>query len=419
MDISEAFRDRNAEKVVAAILSSDMGLDAVQLMELFQNCTKAAQRSHQEAQKKRSLEQSTSLGEGSSGGNGNDLYHTLDAGSFLEPRGRFKVLVSAGGITLDGKTACFVSWQNIAYAMLLPAHQTTKKEGEDLIAFTVQEPVEISNGKQQKNFLWKLAKDPKKLEDASKTGPPGLETHDLVGTESAVITALFSKCWNKVLDAPKPGVFQTLAGKPKPFLQCYKGIQEGVLYPLATGILFVKPMVFLSAAHIDSIVAGRGGSAQTRYIDLVIHDVNGGTHEFTNIDREELQSLQSYVQLILKESQRRLKRAAEKEAEKEGGGGEGAEKKVKMEDGSAAAAAAVDDSDSDESDDDDYDPNATGSDSDEDGDGKSDDDDGDSEDDEDYEEEDDGRAGGKSENKSGDDTASEGGDDGGGPIDLS
>ena len=89
------------------------------------------------------------------------------------------------------------------------------------------------------------------------------------------------------LEKPKPSVFATLQGGSKPFLRCYKGVQEGALYPLSSGLLFLKPMIFLAASEIESITAGRGGSAQTRYIDLIVEDGRSGkTLEFTNIDRD-------------------------------------------------------------------------------------------------------------------------------------
>ena len=44
----------------------------------------------------------------------------------------------------------------------------------------------------------------------------------------------------------------------------------------------MKPVLFLHCTEIEGIVAGRGGSAQTRYIDLQV-DALGKVHEFTNI----------------------------------------------------------------------------------------------------------------------------------------
>lgn len=48
-------------------------------------------------------------------------------------------------------------------------------------------------------------------------------------------------------------------------------------------------------------MCGRGGSATTRYVDLVVgmevgEDEKESTREFSNIDREDLPSLQVYIQ---------------------------------------------------------------------------------------------------------------------------
>jgi hypothetical protein len=300
--------------------------------------------------KQKSLAASSTLG-GSS-----EEFAALEQMQFIEPRGRFNVKLSGGGIVLDGKLACFIPWSVVEHAMILPENASSKKDGEDLLAFVCKTPVKLSSGKEQKNFLWKLSKDPKKILDLSKTVPSNLDISKVVGTDSDVVSFLFTYLLDRPLDGPKPNVFQSQQGKPKPFLRCYKGIQEGALYPLATGLLFVKPMLFLSAHDIESIVAGRGGSAQTRYIDLMIQDATGRDYEFTNIDRDELSSLQSYVQFVLKESKRRM--AAEEAVQSSAAGGACA---------SATQAVTVDD-DSDDESDDDFDPDAN-SDSEDGGDG--------------------------------------------------
>jgi hypothetical protein len=65
-------------------------------------------------------------------------------------------------------------------------------------------------------------------------------------------------------------LFQTIA-QQKEYLRCYKGIQEGAIYPLENGVVFVKPLLFLPAEEISSLTAGRGGGAgNTRYVDLKV-----------------------------------------------------------------------------------------------------------------------------------------------------
>lgn len=105
---------------------------------------------------------------------------------------------------------------------------------------------------------------------------------------------LMSKLTNKKITKPDNALFYGAKGEP--FVRCYRGIQEGLLYLLGTGILFIKPVIFIPIQAIDSVVAGRGGSANTRYIDLKVETDSGTEYEFSNLDRDELVHIQ--VQLI-------------------------------------------------------------------------------------------------------------------------
>ena len=166
------------------------------------------------------------------------------------------------------------------------------------------------------------------------------------GTESHVITSVVTKALGKPLVRPRED-HETVAIKdPKPFLRCYKGTQEGAIYPLN---------VVCSSSSLRYSFPQKRSFHQRRpwrrlrpdaLRDLIIETASDDkAHEFTNIDREELPALQKYVKGYLEA------RAA------------------------AAAAAAGGDEDSDE-DDDDYD----GEDSEE----EDEDDDSDSDDDDDY-----------------------------------
>lgn len=286
---------------------------------------------------------------------------------FLEPRGRFKTVISSTGLLLEGKSAsCFVSWASVTHCACIPAHQSTKKEGEDVLVMRLAPGQVMFNGKALKNLLWNTQKTVGKplsiavSDDSVEAGP---HTY-----ESAVITALVGKAWGNKIVRPRPDLFSTVTSKdPKPFLRCHKGTQEGAIYPLESGVVFIKPALFLPAEEIASINAGRGGgSGQTRFVDLMVETADESSYEFTNIERDELPALQGYVKgyLEVRAKEEAAKRAAE-------GGG--------------------DDDDSDE-DDDDYDEDEDSADSDGDSDDSEDDSDdyADDDDDEDTEDEEDG-----------------------------
>jgi hypothetical protein len=93
---------------------------------------------------------------------------------------------------------------------------------------------------------------------------------------------------------------------------------------LKNGLIFVKPLLFIPTEDIASLSAGRGGgSGNTRYVDLEIETLDGKTYEFTNIDREELPSIQIYVKGYLEARQRAetlaLKNKAKSPVKAEGG----------------------------------------------------------------------------------------------------
>ena len=282
------------------------------------------------------------------GGNGEPILHISDA-QFFEPRGRFKTSLSGAGILLEGKSAsCFVSWENITHASIFPAHQTTKKEGEDLLFMHIKEDKVQYNNKPLKNLLWNMGKNPgKPLSVVQGLGYNA--ANPLNGTESEVISTIMQKLWcdTAPADIKRPlictdstlfqTVSQTSAKDAKPFLRCYKGTQEGAIYPLKNGVVFIKPVLFLPAEQIASLTAGRGGgSGQTRYVDLQIEMADEKQWEFTNIERDELPALQNYVKGYLE-----IRKAAEAERRAQDGGD-----------------VENDLDDSDEEEDDDFDPDA-------------------------------------------------------------
>ena len=78
-----------------------------------------------------------------------------------------------------------------------------------------------------------------------------------------------------------------------PFITCYHGTKDGVLFPLTDGsLLFHKPPFLVSP--LDSISIGGRGGGNSRYADLAVHS-NGETIEFTNVNRDEVEGLQKFM----------------------------------------------------------------------------------------------------------------------------
>ncbi|GMH49381.1 hypothetical protein TL16_g00501 [Triparma laevis f. inornata] len=111
------------------------------------------------------------------------------------------------------------------------------------------------------------------------------------------------KSLNTTAFKPEPAHFTSTSGLP--FVQCYSKTDQGTMYPLIEGVMFFKPPRFIPRQKLVSIGVGRGGAGggATRYVDMVLQ-VEGGegdvdTVEFTNINREEVGPLNTYINDIL------------------------------------------------------------------------------------------------------------------------
>ena len=88
-----------------------------------------------------------------------------------------------------------------------------------------------------------------------------------------------------------------------PYVGCNRGFDNGALFPLRDGLLFFKPPLFIPRSKLASISCGRG-SGQSRFVDMVVKLDDDSSDdvdqlEFTNIDRDELQGLNGYIQNVL------------------------------------------------------------------------------------------------------------------------
>lgn len=199
---------------------------------------------------------------GSAGGR---TYLVINEAQMIEPRGRFNVTMSSEGMMMEGKQAsCFVPWSKISHCACVPSNASSKKEGEELLAILLSEPVKCNN-KDTRTLVWCLSKAAKEYTTTHESSPA-----PIVGTEHQVVSTLVGLCTNTPVVVPQRELFQSISSQ-KPFLRCYKGIQEGAIYPLQNGLLFVKPCLFITTETIASLSAGRGGGAgNTRYVDLVV-----------------------------------------------------------------------------------------------------------------------------------------------------
>lgn len=177
----------------------------------------------------------------------------------LEPRGRFTITLTPFSLLVEGKIASTViNWDNISYFIVVPNHVSTKKDGEKCFVLIFKEPT-IFSGKPIKHLLLNLFCDPTKSQIANG------QTKSEVDLFLGQVAENFPQIKVQTVDS---SIFQS-SMQNKSFLRCYKGTQEGALYPLSCGLLFVKPMQFTPSDQIASLTAGRGGGGgSTKFIDV-------------------------------------------------------------------------------------------------------------------------------------------------------
>jgi Histone chaperone Rttp106-like len=102
------------------------------------------------------------------------------------------------------------------------------------------------------------------------------------------------------------GTSTTTSGMP--FVNCYHGVNDGVVFPLSRGLLFVKPPLFVPVESIHSVAVGSRNSSGGRYVDLQVavraagaddDDDETTSIEFTNIHKDEAPGLNRYIQSLV------------------------------------------------------------------------------------------------------------------------
>lgn len=216
---------------------------------------------------------------GSTAGAMGILLLRLDNLQFMEPRGRFDTCFYMNGMTFENKNFTgMVLWQNAINVVCVLNTMTAKKDIEDLVVVHM-EPEKI-NGKTIKNIMFA----------ASRVTTCASVSGDVSGVVSGVIQELIASSSGMKVGKPSSSLFSSAKGAP--FVRGYHGIQEGSIYLLAVGILFIKPVIFIPVAEVASVTAGRGGAANTRYIDLKVDTEAGDEYEFSNLERDELVNIQ-------------------------------------------------------------------------------------------------------------------------------
>lgn len=249
---SESICFNNCEEVILSLVNNLNDIEKlIKLKEILGKCSnKITEKLNEES--KQSFLSSTSEG---------DNIFNLNNAQFNEPRGKFNVIFKEQSLIMNGTSGSYViEWKMISHLILVPSPTPSTKEGNNLLFFVLSTPVLLKT-KKQSMFCWQL--NNAGANHSAQYGPVHFN-----GKESEVVCGLIEALYGHPLCRPNKTLFQTSTGIS--FLRCYKGVQEGALYPLEQGILFCKPSIFIPSQQVASIEAGRGGSALTRYIDLKV-----------------------------------------------------------------------------------------------------------------------------------------------------
>ncbi|KAJ1921183.1 FACT complex subunit [Mycoemilia scoparia] len=213
----------------------------------------------------------------------------------LTPRGRYDIDMYPEFLRLRGKTYDYkVMYENITRLFLL-----AKPDGMHTMFIVGLNPP-IRQGQTRYPFLvFQFVRD----EEADIELALDKETHaafagklekrydqPLYLTVSNVFTGLVDK---KVVESSGYRTFHGAQG-----IKCSLKANEGIIYPLEKGIIFVpKPVQYISLSEIGSVVFSRVGSSATsaRTFDLKINLFGHQDIQFSNVNREEYENLVGYM----------------------------------------------------------------------------------------------------------------------------
>ena len=229
--------------------------------------------------------------------------------SCIQPRAKVNVRFCEKGLTFrDHKDESFAI-SSIRHFIVFPKPEDCRIKGKtsvsDMVLLVLTDNVSYKNKKVQQLCFqlpvgtpsWKNGCSSKE-DDATASWVRLLAT-SLHFSTNAVIRVHNPRTTNKVnafcshLDN---STSTTVSGMP--FVSCYHGVNDGVLFPLETGLLFFKPPLFLHRSTLHSVDSATGSN---RYLTLTVavtdEDNNDEetSREFTNIHKQEHTVLQKYI----------------------------------------------------------------------------------------------------------------------------
>ncbi|OTB08432.1 hypothetical protein M426DRAFT_317049 [Hypoxylon sp. CI-4A] len=218
----------------------------------------------------------------------------------LTPRGRFDIDMYESSFRLRGKTYDYkIQYEHIKKFMVLP-------KPDDLhfmLCIGLDPP--LRQGQTRYPFIVMQAKKDEEVTiDLNLTESQlGEQYKDRLQPQyeqplHQVITYIFKGLANKKITSPAKDF---MTHRNQFGIKCSIKAAEGFLYCLEKAFMFVpKPATYVSYDQTSSIVFSRvsGAVSALSTFDIAVHMKNGGpSHQFSNINREDLKALESFFKL--------------------------------------------------------------------------------------------------------------------------
>jgi len=242
-----------------------------------------------------------------------EVLATFPGTSLAAPRGRYDMLFTSSGLTFGGKTPLGpIAWDAVRYFLKLPCLETNRKAGTVAknywLVLVLSQPLLV--GKQEYQCVALKASGTK-----APTCPPALQSgsgeqerdHERCAAVLKALTAAEEKSEYLVLSRfleAMIGADKALSPEPTACVleavQAWRGVEEGVLYPLAAGLCFLpKPATFLPAE--DILDAEAGSNSGPRGGELIIHRYNDKKPTvFSNLAGADASALLAYLASVVK-----------------------------------------------------------------------------------------------------------------------
>ena len=286
--------------------------------------------------------------------------------SFVQPRGKFDVHVTDNAfiLTSSGKqpSTTFLPYTSLGQLAAVP--DVNRKDWCVLLQLRpTAAPLVV--GKTSLSQVLLKVDTTRKTTDAKAIRLPQQPAHSqplpTVTIAAHFLSTLRKYCSTLPLVTPEPATFSSTASTAS--ISCYYGTNDGQLYPLSAGLLFLqRPVVWVALETVDGIEVKRSGGGKT--FDLKVGVTRSGEKDevvvFGMISVKEQQALEYYVQYVAKwqkkrEREQKASAALDSTAASFGGGATSIAQPV---DASADRGDAHDDSDSEA--DSDFDPDGSG-----------------------------------------------------------